>query len=33
VNAFYAFKLALVVLGAATGLLLLLREGERPFSR
>jgi spermidine synthase/Tfp pilus assembly protein PilF len=33
VNAFYAFKLALVVLGAATGLLLLLREDERPLSR
>jgi spermidine synthase len=33
VNAFYAFKLALVVLGAATGLLLLLREDERRFSR
>jgi spermidine synthase/tetratricopeptide (TPR) repeat protein len=33
VNAFYAFKLALVVLSAATGLLLLLREDERRFSR
>ena len=33
VNAFYAFKLAIVVLGAATGLLLLLREDEHPFSR
>jgi spermidine synthase len=32
VNAFYAFKLALVVLGAATGLLLLLREDGRPVS-
>jgi spermidine synthase len=33
VNAFYAFRLAIVVLGAATGLLLLLREDERPLSR
>jgi len=32
VNAFYAFKLALVVLGAATGLLLLLRDDEHPVS-
>jgi spermidine synthase/tetratricopeptide (TPR) repeat protein len=32
VNAFYAFRLAVVVLGAATGLLLLLRENERPLS-
>jgi spermidine synthase len=31
VNAFYAFKLALVVLGASTGLLLLLRERETRF--
>jgi spermidine synthase len=33
VNAFYAFRLAIVVLGTGTGVLLLLRESEHSLSR